>query len=83
MVKGFGGVVQVKGERIIIWKIEDYYGVIYTINIKTALYAPEAPSFYLSLQQWSHQANENDPKPYSTWCATNAHDCTLYWNQER
>ena len=37
MVKGVGGMEQVKGEGTIIWKIEYDDGVIHHINIKKAL----------------------------------------------
>ena len=47
MVKGFGVLVQVKGEGTLMWKIEDDDGVIHPINIKKALYVPESPSCLL------------------------------------
>ena len=83
MVKGFGVLVQVKGEGTLMWKIEDDDGVIHPINIKKALYVPESPSCLLSPQKWAQQANINYPKPDSTWCATKSCHCTLYWDQER
>ena len=53
MVKCFRGVVEVKREGTIMWKIEDDYGVIHTIKIKKPLYVPEAPSCLLAPQQWA------------------------------
>ena len=37
MVKGFGGMIQVKGGDRIVWKIEDEYGIVHPIKIKKAL----------------------------------------------
>ena len=52
MVKGFGGVIQFKGEGGIVWKLEDDNGIVHTIKIKKALYVPESPPCLLSPQQW-------------------------------
>ena len=57
MVKGFGGVVEVKGEGTIVWKIEDDNVVIHPIKIKKSLYVPEAPSYLYTPQQWVQQSN--------------------------
>ena len=67
MVKGFGGVVQEKGEGTILWNIEDDNGVVNPINIKKALYIPESRSCLLAPQQWARHANNNHPNPDSTW----------------
>ena len=75
--------MEVKGEGNLIWKIEGYDGVIHTINIKQAIYIPQAPSCLLSPQQWAQQANENEPKHEGTWCDTKYRYCTLYCRQER
>ena len=80
--KGFGGVVQVKGEGAIVWKIEDDDGIVHPIKIKKALCVPETLSFLLVPQQWEQQDNENYPKPDGTWCTTKAHHCILYCRQE-
>ena len=53
MVKGFGGMLQVKGKGTIIWKIEGDDGVIHPINIKKALYVPDAPSCLIGPKQWA------------------------------
>ena len=81
MAKGFGVMIQVKGKRIIILKIEDDDGIIHLINIKKALYVPELLSYLLSPQQWKHQAKINYPNPDGTWCANKARHCTIYWNR--
>ena len=70
MAKGFGVMIQVKGKRIIILKIEDDDGIIHLINIKKALYVPELPSCLLSPKQWKHQANGNYPNPDGTCVPT-------------
>ena len=48
MVKGFRGMIQVKVEGKIIWKMEDGDGIIYPIKTKKALYAPESLSCLLA-----------------------------------
>ena len=73
MFKGFGGVVKVKGEGTLVWKIEDDDGGIHTIKIKSSLYIPEVTSCFLAPQQWSQQENGNYTNPYGTWCSTKAH----------
>ena len=80
MVKGFGGMVQVKGEVTIIWKIEDDDGVIHTIYIKKTLCLHEASSYLLAPQQWAQQEKYIYTTPGGTWCTTKARHCTLYWN---
>ena len=57
MVKGFGGLVEVKGEVTLVWKIEDDNVFIPTIKIKKSLYVPEAPSYLFTPQQWVQQSN--------------------------
>ena len=44
ILKVFGGMIQVKGEETIVWKIEDHDGIVHPIKIKKALYVSEAPS---------------------------------------
>ena len=56
-----------KGEGTILLKIEDEDGIVHPINIKNALYVPEAPSCLLAPQQWEQQANDNHPNPDGTW----------------
>ena len=82
MVKDFGGVVQVKGEGTIMWKIENDDWVVHTINIIKALYVPESPSCLISPQKCAQQANHNYLKPGITWCATKDLHCIMYWKQE-
>ena len=50
MVKGFGLMVQVKGEGTLIWKIEDGDGIIHPIKTKKAIYVPEEPSCLIAPQ---------------------------------
>ena len=52
MVKGFGVVVQVKGEGGIFLKIEDDDGIVHPITIKKSLYVYESPSYLLAPQKW-------------------------------
>ena len=56
-----------KGEGTILLKIEDEDGIVHPINIKNALYVPEAPSCLLAPQQWEQQANDNHQNPDGTW----------------
>ena len=69
-MKDFGVMIQVKGERTIIWKIEDDDGIINPIKIKKALYVTEAPSCLIAQQQRTHQANGNYTNPDGTWSYT-------------
>ena len=64
-------------EGTILWKIEDEDGVVHPINIKKTLYIPEDLACLLAPQQWVQQANDNQPKPDDTWCATKAQYCIL------
>ena len=82
IVKGFGVMIQFKGEGTIVWKIKYDDGIVHPIKIKKVLYIPEAPSCLLAPQQWSQQVNKNYPKTDGTWCVTNVNHCTLYWNQK-
>ena len=50
MVKGFGLMVQVKGEGTLIWKIEDGDGIIHPIKTKKSIYVPEEPSCLIAPQ---------------------------------
>ena len=72
MVENFGGLVQVRGEGAIVWKIEDDDGIVHPIKIKKAPYVPEALECLLAPQQWAQKANNNCPKLDGTWCATRA-----------
>ena len=78
-VNGFGSVVQVKGEGMIIWKIEDDDEIVHSIKIKKALYVPEALSCLLAPKQWAQQENENYTKPDGTWCSTKDQYFILFW----
>ena len=43
VVKGYGGLIKVRGEGTIKYKIEDSNGKIYSVIIKNVKYGPEAP----------------------------------------
>ena len=66
MVKGFGGVIQVKGEGEIVWKIEDDDRIVHPIKTKKALCVTEALSCLLAPQKCSQQANNNCTNPEIT-----------------
>ena len=66
-VKGYGGVIKVRGEGRVKWKIECYDGKIHSIIIQKVNYFPEAPIYLLSPQQWDQKEAENDPKTDGTW----------------
>ena len=83
MIKSFGGMIQVKGEGTIVWKIEDDDIIVHPNKTKKALYAPEAPSCLLAPKQWAQKTDKNYPKPDGTWCDTKARHCIFYWKQER
>ena len=51
--KSYGGVIKVRGEGAVKWKIEDDDGKIYSIIIHNVNYVPEAPICLLSPQQWA------------------------------
>ena len=78
MVKVVGGLVEIKGKVMLVWKIKDDGGVIHPIKIKKELFVPEAPSCLLTPQKWVHQANGNYPKPDGNWCLTKARHCIVY-----
>ena len=58
MIKSFGGMIQVKGEGTIVWKIEDDDGIVHPNKTKKVLYALEAPSCLLAPKQWSQKADK-------------------------
>ena len=66
LVKGFGGVVQLKGEGTIVLRIEDDDRIVHPIKTKKALYVHEAMSYLLSQQDQAQQANNNYPNPDGT-----------------
>ena len=81
VVKGYGGLVKVRGDETVKCKIEDDDGKIHSIIIHNVNYLPESLICILLPQQWSQQAADNHPKPDGTWCTTKANHFTLYWDQ--
>ena len=52
--------MDVKGRRMVIWKLEEDNGVVYKIKIKKKLYVPKLDYYLLSPQ---HIAQELETEP--------------------
>ena len=83
-IRGIGNqMLSVTGEGTVLWKWEDDDGDVHQHYIDGVLYVPEASFCILSPQHWSQQANDNNPNPNGTWCATYADKCVLHWKQQK
>jgi hypothetical protein len=83
-VQGIGNeLLQVKGEGMLEWPIEDDLGRTHKIQIKNALYVPRSPICLLLPQHWGQQANDEFPNKRGTWVGDYPDCCILYWNQSK
>jgi hypothetical protein len=82
-IKGIGGNTDATMVGMVIWKVQDDQGQTHNIKLPNTYYTTSAPYHLLSPQHWSQVANDHQPNPRGTWCATYDKELVLWWDQNR